>query len=224
MEQAADMTSAIRVSRVLYPVTALGPGRRLGIWTQGCPLACAGCLARDTWDPHAGRDVRIAELAEMFAAAVADGADGLTISGGEPLTQAVDLTDLLTAADAIRRRGTRQVDFLVYTGYDMSEIEAEQSTALRLADAVIYGRYDVTQPTELIWRGSANQRLVPNTPLGQVRYLSYLDHAPERPPMQVSVDERDVWLVGVPRRGDLRSWELSLRDKGVSWRSTSWRP
>jgi len=30
------------------PVTTLAPGPRLVVWTQGCPLACRGCMSRDT--------------------------------------------------------------------------------------------------------------------------------------------------------------------------------
>ena len=40
---------ALVVNRVHFPVTALGPGRRLGVWVQGCSIGCAGCLAHDTW-------------------------------------------------------------------------------------------------------------------------------------------------------------------------------
>jgi anaerobic ribonucleoside-triphosphate reductase activating protein len=29
-------------------VTTLAPGPRLVVWTQGCPLACRGCMSRDT--------------------------------------------------------------------------------------------------------------------------------------------------------------------------------
>ena len=78
-----------RISRLHYPVTALGPGRRLGVWVQGCPLACPGCIARDTWDPAGGHEVAVADLTAVWQAAVDDGADGLTVSGGEPLEQAV---------------------------------------------------------------------------------------------------------------------------------------
>ena len=213
-----------RVSRVHYPVTALGPGRRLGIWFQGCPLACRGCIARDTWDPAGGRDIPVAELIGAWRAAVADGADGLTISGGEPLEQREALAALLIAADEVRGPAGREIDILLYTGYETGELDPAASATLDLADAVVTGRYRAAEPTRLIWRGSANQRLLPRTALGRRRYGPYLHHVRERAPMQVRVDERDVWFIGVPHRGDMPRLERALRAQGVTWKGASWRP
>jgi anaerobic ribonucleoside-triphosphate reductase activating protein len=214
----------LRISRVHYPVTALGPGRRLGVWFQGCPLACAGCVARDTWDPDGGREVAVSELASLWRAAVADGADGLTVSGGEPLEQPGGLGELLAAGDSIRAEAAHDADLLVYTGYEEADITGAAAEALSLADAVITGRYDVTRPTRLIWRGSANQHLSARTPLGELRYSRYLDHAPARAPMQVAADGGNLWFVGVPRRGDLPRLERALRHRGITWEGVTWRP
>jgi anaerobic ribonucleoside-triphosphate reductase activating protein len=214
----------LRVNRIHYPVTALGPGRRLGVWVQGCPLACPGCIARDTWDPAAGREVNVADLTAVWQAAVDDGADGLTVTGGEPLEQPVELAAFLGEADGVRRRASREIDFLVYTGYELAELPAAAHQALELTDAVITGRYRVAEPSAMIWRGSANQRLSPRTELGNRRYRPYLDHAPERPPMQVSVDERRVWFIGVPQHGQLPRLEQALRSRGVTWEGVTWRP
>jgi anaerobic ribonucleoside-triphosphate reductase activating protein len=213
-----------RISRLHYPVTALGPGRRLGVWVQGCPLACPGCIARDTWDPAGGHEVAVADLTAVWQAAVDDGADGLTVSGGEPLEQAASLADFLRAADAVRRRTGREIDFLLYTGYELDELRPPALAALELADAVITGRYRAAEPDGGIWRGSANQRLTPRTALGERRYRPYLDHVPERAPVQVAVDERHVWFIGVPARGTLPRLERALRSRGISWEGTTWRP
>lgn len=214
----------LRVSRLHYPVTALGPGRRLGVWVQGCALACPGCLSRDTWDPAAGRPVPVAELLRAWRAAVADGADGLTVSGGEPLDQAEGVAELLAGARAVRAPAGRDIDILLYTGYELSELDDARLRVVDLADAVITGRYVAGAPTGLIWRGSANQRLLPRTPLGVGRYGRYLDHVPDRTPMQVSVDARNIWFVGVPRRGDMPRLERALARRGVHPGKPSWRP
>jgi len=163
------------------------------------------------------------KLTQMWHAAVAADADGLTISGGEPLAQAAGLRALLESADRVRRATDREIDFLVYTGYEPVEIDGDSARALRLADAVITGRYDVTRPTRLIWRGSANQRLIPQTHLGRRRYGRYLDHKPERVPMQVAADGGHLWFIGVPRRGDLPRLERALRERGVTYRGSTWR-
>ena len=47
------MSDQIGLNRVHFPVTALGPGRRVGIWLQGCSIRCPGCMSLDTWAPAA---------------------------------------------------------------------------------------------------------------------------------------------------------------------------
>ena len=48
------MTVPVAISRLHFPVTTLGPGRRLGIWFQGCSIQCRGCISIDTWDKTRG--------------------------------------------------------------------------------------------------------------------------------------------------------------------------
>ncbi|WP_405003257.1 radical SAM protein [Kitasatospora purpeofusca] len=227
-ETAAPDVAAVAaiVGQVYRPVTSLGPGRRLGVWFQGCTLACPGCMSRHTWEATGGRELTVERFAALWRAALADGLDGLTVSGGEPLEQPAALAALLAAADAERRRAGRPADLLVYTGWEPEELAADPVTAAALdgADAVITGRYRAGQPTRLAWRGSANQRLTTRTALGRERYAPYLDHRPERPELQVRVSEGEVRVIGVPRPGDLGRIERDLVRRGVTLRETSWRP
>ncbi|MBO3750626.1 radical SAM protein [Streptosporangiaceae bacterium NEAU-GS5] len=217
------MSAALRVNRVHHPVTALGYGVRLGVWLQGCPLACAGCASQDTWDPGGGGEVPVAELAEVWRAAVRAGADGLTVTGGEPLAQPAGLAAFLRRVRAIGADCGRETDVIVYSGYELDELDETQLGALEHADVAITGRYEIAQPTELIWRGSANQRMILRTPLARRRYERYVDHRPERSPMQVAADGDAVWLIGVPRTGDLARLERRLRDQGLHLQDVSWR-
>ncbi|WP_157248221.1 4Fe-4S single cluster domain-containing protein [Nonomuraea typhae] len=218
------MTTTLRVNRVHSPVTTLGYGRRLGIWTQGCPLACPGCMSRDTWDPAAGAEVPVDRLAALWREAVRGGADGLTISGGEPLTQPEGLAALLTAAHEIRSGTARELDLLVFTGYEESELDDAQRAAVRHADVLITGRYEAGRPTGLIWRGSAGQHMLLRTELAERRYQPFVGHTPDSSPMQVAADEHGVWLIGVPASGTLPRLERALRTRGVELGPTSWRP
>jgi anaerobic ribonucleoside-triphosphate reductase activating protein len=215
--------TSLRVNRTHYPVTALGYGRRLGIWLQGCPLACPGCMSRDTWPAAGGAEVAVTGLAEAVDAAWLDGADGLTISGGEPLVQSRPLYDLL---EAVRHRCSgegRDFDVLLYTGYELDELDADQMRAVDLVDVLVTGRFDITRPTARIWRGSANQVMHLRTELGRARYSSYMDDEPAAPPIQLGTDPDGFWLIGVPRPGTLAAVERSLRAAGVDLRSVSWR-
>lgn len=221
---AADAVRELRVNRVHYPVTALGYGTRLGIWVQGCPLACRGCMARDTWAPDEGAGVQVPELAELCRQAALCGADGITISGGEPLAQPEALAGLLAEVDAIRAElaRDRDLDIIVYTGYAPGEFIPEQRRAVAAADVLVTGRFDITAPTGLIWRGSANQQMLLRTALGRERYADMVDHVPERTPMQVNVADDGIWLIGVPRTGGVRTLERSLRQREVRLGSASW--
>ncbi|MEU6589594.1 4Fe-4S single cluster domain-containing protein [Streptomyces sp. NPDC046881] len=223
----------LRLDGTHYPLETLGPGKRLGVWFQGCSLACPGCMSRHTWDPAAGTSTTVAQVLALWRRALADGADGLTVSGGEPLQQAAALAELLAGAarlrDGARRRvgsaGPHPADLLVYTGYEPEELTPERRGALDGADAVITGRFRVAEPTRLAWRGSANQRIVPLTPLGTARYLPYLTREAPGPRLQTGpAGNGEVRFYGVPLRGELTELERRLGEGGVRFTGRSWRP
>ena len=66
----------IALNKVHFPITTLGHGRRVGIWTQGCSIHCPGCISRDTWEPDDARAVEVATLLESLAPWLAE-ADGV---------------------------------------------------------------------------------------------------------------------------------------------------
>lgn len=73
-----------------------GPGVRFVVFTQGCHLRCKCCHNPDTWNMAEGKDFSPEELAcratrykEYFGK---DG--GITLSGGEPLLQAKEASEL----------------------------------------------------------------------------------------------------------------------------------
>src|SRR5687767_5823772 len=101
-----DTVMKMALSRVHYPVTALGYGRRLGIWLQGCPLACPGCISRDTWVADERHDTTLTETIAACDALVSGLIDGVTISGGEPFQQPDALEGLLSHWATRRSRQT----------------------------------------------------------------------------------------------------------------------
>ncbi|WP_329016518.1 radical SAM protein [Micromonospora rifamycinica] len=216
--------STIRVNRTHFPVTALGPGTRFGVWVQGCPLACAGCMSLDTWDAGTGTELTVADLLDRWADALARGAGGITVSGGEPLAQPGPLRDFLTAVDRTRSDLRPAPDILLYTGYELAELNDAQRAAAALADVLVTGRFLAGQPTRLLWRGSANQRMVLQTDLGRRRYASFVDLTPDRTPLQVEPDPSGVWIIGTPRRGTLSRLERGLRHRGLGPEAVTWRP
>ena len=66
-------------------VTTLDPGVRYGLWVMGCDRACPGCIASET-RRETGRVIPVGALAMEI---IHSGAEGLTISGGEPFLRRV---------------------------------------------------------------------------------------------------------------------------------------
>ncbi|MFH9569222.1 4Fe-4S single cluster domain-containing protein [Streptomyces sp. NPDC017454] len=225
----------VRIGGTHFPLETLGPGRRLGVWFQGCSLACAGCMSRHTWDARGGTRVSVSALLELWGEALERGAEGLTVSGGEPLQQPDALAGLLAGAAGLRDEaaggaaagGTDGADLLVYTGYEADELTECQDAALRHSDAVITGRFRVAEPTGLVWRGSANQRIRPRTPRGVARYAPHQDRESTGARLQAVVGTGaavGLRLYGVPLRGELAQLERRSKEAGVSLSDPSWRP
>jgi anaerobic ribonucleoside-triphosphate reductase activating protein len=178
-------------------------------------------MSRDTWDPAGGRTVHVEDLVRSWRQAVEHGAEGLTVSGGEPLAQAPALAEFLARARAV----DTAADILLYTGYEPGEFDEPMRTAAGHADALITGRYDVSMPIRLLWRGSANQRLIVRTELGRTRFTPYETAEADRTPMQVVLDEKDDLLfIGVPPPGTMGRIEQALAERNVRLRDVSWRP
>ncbi|WP_431974750.1 4Fe-4S single cluster domain-containing protein [Micromonospora haikouensis] len=212
----------LRLSRLHHPVTALGPGRRVGIWVQGCAIGCPGCVSRDTWVAEPRHDVDVDYVLDRVAALDPAGLTGVTVTGGEPSEQPEALAALLTGLRALGAE--HDWDVLCYTGVELDEFRARCPGAYPLVDALITGPYRAGEPTDLVWRGSANQRLVPCSPLGRRRYAPWVDARRDRPELQLQVDDDRVWLVGIPGRGDLARVERALQAQGIRLEGVSWRP
>jgi anaerobic ribonucleoside-triphosphate reductase activating protein len=148
--------------------------------------------------------------------------DGITISGGEPFDQPVGLLALLSALCEWRTRERLNFDLLAYSGYSERRLRAHHARILDRLDAVISEPYMRAKAPGGRWRGSANQRIVPLTPRGCERYTDIGDDPPQKPAVQIMVDE-EIWIVGVPRPGDLDRVETALRGRGVVIGAPSWR-
>lgn len=213
----------IAINKVHWPVTALGPGRRVGVWLQGCSIGCPGCLALDTWATPEQSWTTVESVVASIAGVLTDEADGVTISGGEPFDQPEALTELLGSLARVGERSRNTIDVLCYSGRPLGHLRREHPEILSRLDAVISDPFAAQKPTTRVWRGSANQRLTPLSDLGRERYEAHMYREEHHPEMQVQVDGRDVWMIGVPRAGDLARVSGALAANGVALGSESWR-
>lgn len=142
--------TAWQVHATLSRSAANGPGTRFVVWTQGCSLGCEGCFNPETHD--AGGTARSAEDVAAEALRTPD-AEGVTVSGGEPLEQPAPLREFCAL---IRPSG---LGIVVLSGFSRAEIEEnpDRLAAVQDADMVIAGRYNPRLHLGTGLRGSSNK-------------------------------------------------------------------
>lgn len=200
--------TGIALSRVHYPVQALGPGRRVGIWFQGCSIRCPGCISRDTWEAGIGLTA-LDDVLDAIAPWAGD-ADGLTVSGGEPFDQPEALEALLRGW---RRLSERSV--LLFTGHDYGNVAPWLADRPGLVDAIMAGRFEQAAGHSLALRGSDNQTLHALSPLGQALMAYDRPAKAEDRRLDVMFDAAGAaWFAGIPEEDAMRRLRGALAAMG----------
>jgi len=143
----------LRVVDIVEGTSVDGPGLRTSIYLAGCNHKCPGCHNPQTWPHDAGRDMTVDELMKII-----DYNDfNVTITGGDPIYQAKRLLPLLKT---IREHGKT---VWLYTGFTYEQLLTmpEAKALLPYLDTIVDGPFILEQrDTELLFRGSANQRII----------------------------------------------------------------
>lgn len=215
----------ISLNKAHYPVTVLGPGKRIGLWFQGCSIHCPDCVSQDTWAVDGGKSLPVGELISWCKSVAKDGLDGVTISGGEPFDQPKALAALLDGLIRWRNKAGLDFDLLCYSGYPLEKLRRQHPDLLVKLDALIPEPFVAALPMDRLWRGSANQSLVALSERGQRVYPPFMDAAADAQGkrMQMGVDQGRVWYVGIPDRGDMAALEALCRERGLSFDQASWK-
>lgn len=213
------------LNKAHFPVTVLGPGRRIGLWLQGCTIRCKGCVSQDTWPADPAKALPVKTLLDWCRRVAQDGFDGVTISGGEPFDQPQALAALLDGLIAWRTKAGLDFDLLCYSGYPLKTLERKHAKILARLDALIPEPYADGRPLGALWRGSDNQTLVPLSARGRTRYEAAIaaPQADSAKRMQVSVEDGRLWMIGIPHRGDMAALEDLCRARGLTLNEVSWR-
>lgn len=136
-----------------------GPGFRIVIFFQGCAHHCYGCHNPETWDFEGGKEVSF----DLIKKIIDDNpyADGITLSGGDPLYQIDDSTEI---AEYAKSKG---LDVILYTGFlfeevlEMTKANQRLKDLLNNVDTLIDGPFILEQRhLSLKFRGSSNQRII----------------------------------------------------------------
>lgn len=199
--------NVLRIAARAMDCRVLGPGKRAVVWVYGCCFDCPGCIAQGFRN---GRFEKIApeELAEWY---LASDAEGITISGGEPMLQAAELAELIRLI-----RLHRDCGVIVYTGFQYETLlkrqaaEKEISDFLSYIDLLIDGPYLESYNDNQPYRGSSNQRFL----LLSDRYKDALENyyiSGKSREIEIRISNEQTLLLGVPSKEQLTLWERIKR-------------
>jgi len=139
---------------------ANGPGERAVVWVQGCTIGCPGCYNAFT-HPHKQQTLaRPEDIAEWVNGI--NEIEGITFSGGEPFEQAEAVAQAIELVNSNREE---PLSVFIFTGFCLEDLQSSTSPAvhrlLNLVDMLSAGPYVHSElDTNLLWRGSKNQKLV----------------------------------------------------------------
>ena len=137
---------------------ANGPGIRTTIFVTGCTHKCHNCFNEDYQDFDFGDPWTPKETDEVIEDLKLDEVKGLTILGGEPFQNEVDLLQVLRDI-----KKEVQKDIWIFSGYTYEEIlkDEDKKKLLEECDVLVDGRFvEALKDLSLRFRGSSNQRII----------------------------------------------------------------
>lgn len=151
------MSKELQIAGVVKESIVDGKGLRYAVFVQGCPHHCPECHNPQTWPFEGGTSMTPEAIFEDFQKNPL--LKGITFSGGEPFCQAGPLTEL---ARLVHGAGK---DVTAYSGYTYEQLlerrDPDVDALLSETDVLIDGPFILAQKDlELLFRGSANQRLI----------------------------------------------------------------
>jgi len=149
---------SINIANMLQGSKVSGPGKRDLIWVQGCSIGCKGCFNKQLWSYDPKYIIPVDGLVNKFKSRIGQ-IDGVTILGGEPTEQAEALSYFLEGMKVLG------LSTVVYTGLTYEEHMAKESKWIKrlfsFTDILIDGPFILERKdTDLLWRGSSNQRIL----------------------------------------------------------------
>ena len=197
----ADPASGILIHQIVFPLEVLGPGKRVGIWMQGCTIHCNGCISPDTWAFDEKTFMSFTDLRAKLNVFAELNPDGVTISGGEPFDQEEDFLRLLKIL--------HELDFksiMVYSGYGFEYLKDTFPEYLLLTDILVSEPFILEENNTKLWRGSDNQK-IHLTSARAKEELSEIElneslYSDLRS-LQIIQDSNSIFIAGIPKREDL---------------------
>ena len=196
-----------QLNKIQYPVYNLGEVKRIGIWVQGCTLACVGCINEMIWSKKKGKAVAIYDLYQ-YIESISEDFDGITISGGEPFQQ---YEQLIAFSYLIKTR--TKLNIHCFTGYEMKELGDlfPDKLFLHYIDSLVDGRYvkELHSNDSLI--GSSNQKTyrIKNRKAN----VSVAQKGSNKWSLSVTKDGT-IYMAGIPKEKEIETIENHLSNVG----------
>jgi len=136
-----------------------GEGLRVSLWVSGCEHRCKGCHNPQSWNRNNGKEFDNDAFMKIYKALTTGVKRGLTIIGGEPLTD-YNYPEVLSLIKTLKGM-IPDLNIWVYTGYYYDELVEQDKTELfEYIDVLVDGRYEEElKDSKLEWRGSSNQNI-----------------------------------------------------------------
>ncbi len=211
--QAKHQSTEVHAYGLAYPVTALGPGKRIALWMAGCSLGCPGCITPQLWDRSTGESTKAEELADRILNTPAD-IEGITLTGGEPFEQAEPLSVLTEILVEARPHWS----VVVYSGYSLAALERRGEPAralLGFTDVLVAGAYRDDRPPNHALAGSGNQRVHFLTPRGEALRTVISALSPNQANLGLSLSGENAWLIGVMDAKARAAIRTALNHRGI---------
>lgn len=136
-----------------------GPGLRYAIFVQGCPRSCPGCHNPESQSQNIKDGIMI-EIDNIVDEIISDPLiNGVSFSGGEPFLYPEICAEIIRKVKEQRAN----LSFWTWSGYTFEEIieDKDKKQFLSLVDVLVDGPFiKKEKDTKLLWRGSANQRII----------------------------------------------------------------
>lgn len=145
----------ISVLDIIHDTTVDGPGFRTSVYCAGCPNECPGCHNPQSWDINHGTPMTTQQIMHEITQ---DPFANVTFSGGDPMFQAEGFLEL---ALAIRRETNKTI--WCFSGFTFETLQKKEHTRalLEQIDVLVDGPFvQSLRDTDLLFRGSSNQRLI----------------------------------------------------------------
>ena len=140
--------------------TVDGPGIRLVVFFQGCPLRCKFCHNPETWQMNCGTETTAEEIIEIYEKNKAFYSNGgITATGGEPLLQIDFLTELFSKAKDKGIHTCLDTSGIVFNRMN-SEILKKTDKLLQVTDLIMLDIKHINEDKHISLTGLSNKNVL----------------------------------------------------------------